>query len=95
MNNNIDRYMSRLNDRLMASAHIGYTLDEMEQIAAEHPERDDIRACIDEIKNGNKAKASEAWVIANRWSEHFDGISGDDDATDEPKDEPPASEADE
>ena len=78
MNNNIDRYMSRLNDRLMSSA-----------------QRDDIRACIDEIKNGNKAKASEAWVIANRWSEHFDGISGDDDATDEPKDEPPASEADE
>ena len=34
-------------------------------------------------------------MIANRWSEHFDGISGDDDATDEPKDEPPASEADE
>lgn len=100
MNNKIDRYMSRLNDRLMASAQqalndVGYALDEMECIAAEHPERDDIRACIDEIKNGNKAKASEAWAIANRWSEHFDGISVDDDATDEPKDEPPASEADE
>ncbi len=42
MNNNIDRYMSRLNDRLMASAQqalndIGYALDEMECIAAEHP----------------------------------------------------------
>ena len=41
MSNNIDRYMSRLNDRLMSSAQqalndIGYTLDEMEQIAAEH-----------------------------------------------------------
>ena len=59
MNNNIDRYMSRLNDRLMASAQqalndIGYALDEMECIAAEHPERDDIRACVEEIKNGNK-----------------------------------------
>ncbi len=83
MNNNIDRYMSRLNDRLMSSAQralddIGYTLDEMEQLAAERPEREDIRACIDEIKNGNKATTSEAWAIANRWSEHFDGISGDD-----------------
>ncbi len=83
MNNNIDRYMSRLNDRLMSSAQralddIGYTLDEMEQLAAERPEREDIRACIDEIKNGNKATTSEAWAIANRWSEHFEGVSGDD-----------------
>lgn len=87
MNNNIDRYMSRLNDRLMASAQqalndIGYALDEMEQIATEHPEREDIRACIDEIKNGNKVKASEAWAIANHWSEHFDGIGTGDSGAD-------------
>lgn len=93
MSNNIDRYMSRLNDRLMSSAQqalndIGYTLDEMEQIAAEHPEREDIRACIDDIKSGNKAKASEAWAIANRWSEHFDGISGGEDTDCDDKDEP-------
>ncbi len=91
MSNNIDRYMSRLNDRLMSSAQqalndIGYALDEMECIAAKHPERDDIRACIDEIKNGNKVKASEAWAIANHWSEHFDGISGDD-TDDAPKEQ--------
>lgn len=90
--NNIDRYMSRLNDRLMSSAQqalndIGYALDEMEQIAAEHPERDDIRACIEEIKNGNKAKASEAWAIANRWSAHFDGISVDDEPKEQENDE--------
>lgn len=93
MSNNIDRYMSRLNDRLMSSAQqalndVGYTLDEMEQIAAEHPEREDIRACIDEIKSGNKVKASEAWAIANHWSEHFDGIDGGEDDDCDDKGEP-------
>ncbi|MCM1368277.1 MAG: hypothetical protein NC184_05675 [Roseburia sp.] len=91
MANNIDRYLSRVNERLMSCAQrtldeIGYILDDLESIADQHPEREDIRACIDDIKGKAKKAATETWATANHWSEHFDGL-GDSD-TDEPKDEP-------
>lgn len=87
---NNDRYMSRLNERLMNTAQyalndINSVLDEMEMIAENNPDREDIRACIDEIKAKNKKGATESWTIANHWSEHFDGLGGED--TDSAKEE--------
>ncbi len=77
----IDSYMSRLCGRLMSTAQnaldaMNYALEEMEEIAAENPEREDIRACIDEVKKQNKASESANWAAANHWSDHFDGIAG-------------------
>ncbi len=47
MPNNLDRYMSRLNERLMSCAQraldeMNYLLDDMNNIAEQHPEREDI-----------------------------------------------------
>jgi hypothetical protein len=66
-----------------------YTIDEMEYIAQQNPEREDIRACIEEIKEKVKADESTHWAIINYWGEHFDGItaSDDDEAGDEDKDD--------
>lgn len=94
--NKVDRYMSRLNERLMTCAQrtldeLGYTLDEMEQIAEQYPAREDIRACIDEIKEKSKRAATESWATANHWSEHFDGLSGGVEE-DKPKEEEPKQE---
>lgn len=87
MSNNIDRYMSRLNDRLMSSAQqalndIGYALDEMEMAAENAPEREDIKACIAEVKIKSKKALTECWAAANHWSEHFDGIGTGDSGAD-------------
>lgn len=88
MANGLDRYMSRANERLMSCAQrtldeLNYIIDDMENIGAQCPEREDIRACIDEIKTKAKKAATESWVAANHWSEHFDGLSGDDDGEDD------------
>lgn len=97
---NIDRFMSRANERLMSCAQrtldeVGYVLDDMENIAEQCAEREDIRSCIDEVKGKIKKVATEAWAIANHWSEHFDGLGNktDDGESDEPFEE--ADDADE
>lgn len=103
----IDSQMSRLCGQLMSTAQNAldaqnYVLDEMEYIAQGNPDREDIRACIDEIKKQNKASESANWAAANHWSDHFDGISGtegeeteeDDKATVEDDDEATAEEDD-
>lgn len=85
----IDSQMSRLCGRLMSTAQNAldaqnYVLEEMEYIADANPDREDIRACIDEIKKQNKASESVNWAAANHWSDHFDGVAGkDDEASDE------------
>ena len=95
MANNVDRYMSRTNERLMSCAQrtldeIGYNLDDLESIAEQHSERDDIRACIAEIKEKGKKAATEMWAAANHWSEHFDGLSGNEkDEKETEADKPP------
>ncbi|MDE6473605.1 MAG: hypothetical protein K2L70_00700 [Clostridia bacterium] len=76
MPNNIDRYMSRLNERLMSCAQ--RALDDMNNIAEQRTEREDIRACIEEIKTKNKKAITESWATANHWSEHFNGLGGED-----------------
>lgn len=83
MANSIDRYMSRLNERLMSCAQraldeMNYLLDDMNNIAEQHPEREDILSCIEEIKAKNKKAVTESWATANHWSEHFDGLSTED-----------------
>lgn len=90
--NNIDRYMSRQNERLMSCSQrmldeLGYILDDMESVAAQHPEREDIRACINEVKAKTKQAATESWVAANHWSEHFDGLGGNDEKKEEKEEE--------
>lgn len=79
MARSIDGAVSRLCGRLMSTAQnaldaINYALEEMEYIAEQNPDREDIRACIEEIKKQNKGSESANWATANHWSEHFDGI---------------------
>lgn len=98
MPNNVDRYMSRLNERLMSCAQraldeMNYLLDDMNNIAEQHAEREDIRACIEEIKTKNKKAITESWATANHWSEHFDGLGGED--TDSAKEEDSKAEQEE
>ena len=78
--NNIDTSMARMCNRIMGATQnmldtLTYTLDEMEYLAQQNPGREDVTACIEEVKTKIKAKESESWVICNRWSEHFDGIT--------------------
>lgn len=96
MEQNIDSRMSRLCNRLMGCAQSAldaqnYALEEMEYILNENPDRDDVRACIEEIKAKNKASESENWATANHWAEHFDGIGGEetDDTEDTEEEESP------
>lgn len=82
MVNETDRFMSRINERLMSCAQrtldeLNYILDDMENIAAQCPAREDIRACANEVKIKTKKAVTEAWATANHWSEHFDGLGGD------------------
>lgn len=77
---NNDHYMSRLNERVMSCAQhaldeLGYVLDEMEMAAENNPGREDIKACVDEVKTKTKKALTECWAAANHWSEHFDGLS--------------------
>lgn len=88
MERNIDNRMSRLCGRLMSVAQNArdaqeYILEEMEYILEANPDREDVRACIDEIKAKNKASESVSWATANHWSEHFDNISAPADSDDD------------
>lgn len=98
MSRSIDGAMSRLCGRLMSCAQnaldtINYVLEEMELIAGQNPDREDIQACIDEIKAKNKASESQNWATANHWSEHFDGIDTGD-GEEEPAEEPAETDSD-
>ena len=87
---NIDHYMSRLNERLMGTSQsaldsVNYLLDDMNAIAEQNPEREDIRANISEVKSKIKKALTDCWAIANHWSEHFDGLcNGDKTENDDP-----------
>lgn len=88
MDHGVDNRMSRLCGRAMSVAagardSLEFILEEMEYIAEANPEREDIKACVDEIKTKCKASESENWAAANKWSEHFDGISTDSNDADE------------
>lgn len=83
MSRSIDGTMSRLCGRFMSCAQNAldaqnYALEEMEYLAEQNPDREDIRACIDELKQQNKASESANWATADHWSEHFDGIDAGD-----------------
>lgn len=91
MERNIDNQMSRLCNRLMSVAQSAldsqqYIIEEMEFIAEQNPEREDVKACIAEVKAKNKASESENWTTANHWGEHFDGISTEEEPADKPAD---------
>ncbi len=93
MANELERYMSRANERLMSCAQrtldeLGYILDDMERIADQCPGREDVRACIDEVKVKAKKAMTECWAAANHWSEHFDGLGGNEDTDSGEEDEP-------
>lgn len=93
MERNIDNQMSRLCGRLQSAAQNAldaqnYALEEMEYILAQNPDREDVRACMDEIKAKNKANESANWETANHWAEHFDGISVSEDSEEPSTEEP-------
>lgn len=84
-----DNSMSRLCNRLMSCAQqsldqLQYIIDDMEYTLAQNPEREDIKACIEDVKSKIKANESVNWTTANHWGEHFDSISAD--STDGPGD---------
>lgn len=92
MERNIDNVMSRICTRIMSAAQnaleaICYALEEMEYAAEANPDREDIRACIDEIKATNKANESANWAAANHWGEHFDGIGAPEEEAEETAEE--------
>lgn len=77
---NTDLSMARCCNRLMSAEQqaldaLSYALEEMEYLAQQHPDREDIRACIEEIKSKIKADEAKHWAICNHWGEHFDGIA--------------------
>lgn len=87
--NHIDSYMSRLNDRVMSGAQhaideLNYALDEMQMAADDNPEREDIKACVAEVKAKSKKALAECWAAANHWSEHFEGLSNGEKTDDDP-----------
>ena len=79
--NHIDSYMSRLNDRVMSGAD-------------DNPEREDIKACVAEIKAKSKKALAECWAAANHWSEHFEGLSNGEKTDDDPTEKKPADDTD-
>lgn len=92
MEHSADNRMSRLCGRAMSVAasargSLEYVLEEMEYIAEANPEREDIKACVDEIKAKCKASESENWATANHWSEHFDGLGGEEETDNDEEDE--------
>lgn len=92
MSRSIEGSISRLCGRLMSCAQtafdtINYVLEEMEFLAEQHPEREDISACIGEIKSQNKANETANWATANHWGEHFDGIDGGGESAEDNSDE--------
>ncbi len=99
---NIDKHMGRLNERVMSGAQhaldeLDYALDEMEAAAEGNPDREDIKACVAEVKAKSKKALAECWAAANHWSEHFDGLNNGEKAEkDDPseKKEQPAEETD-
>lgn len=97
--NHIDSYMSRLNDRVMSGAQhaideLNYALDEMQMAADDNPEREDIKACVAEIKAKSKKALAECWATANHWSEHFEGLSNGEKTDDDPTEKKPADDTD-
>lgn len=97
--NHIDSYMSRLNDRVMSGAQhaideLNYALDEMQMEADDNPEREDIKACVAEIKAKSKKALAECWAAANHWSEHFEGLSNGEKTDDDPTEKKPADDTD-
>lgn len=76
----VDNSMSRHCNRLMSNIQqlidsLAYNLEEMEWLQEQNPEREDIKACIDDIKTKVKAAESTHWVLLNNWSEHFDSVT--------------------
>ena len=87
---NIEQSMTRLCNRLMENAQgslneLTYTLDEMSYNAEQSGKREDIEACMKEVKEKVKSSVAEHWAILNKWAEHFDGITPPDESDGEQK----------
>lgn len=94
--NSPDNQMSRVCNRVMSAAQsaldtLQYVIEDAEFYAGQHPDREDIKACEDEIKTKCKTAISEVWAIANHWGEHFDSISVGKDADEQGAAEPISS----
>lgn len=77
---NIEQSMARLCNRLMENAQsslteLTYILDEMAYNTEQSGQREDIEACMKEIKEKVKSGVAEHWAVLNKWAEHFDGIT--------------------
>ena len=99
MEHSADNRMSRLCGRAMSVAasareSLEYVLEEMEYIAEANPEREDIKACVAEIKAKSKKALAECWAAANHWSEHFEGLSNGEKTDDDPTEKKPADDTD-
>lgn len=91
MANTIDARVARICERFKSNAQsalnaMAYDIEDLEYIAAENPDREDIQACLAELKATNKAGENTSWVTANKWAEHFDGIESTADGDEESAD---------
>lgn len=80
MANTIESRVSSICERFKSAAQsaldsMGYAIEDLEYIAEANPNREDIQACLAELKSTNKANENTNWVTANKWAEHFDGIN--------------------
>lgn len=96
MANTIESRVARICERLKSAAQSAldsmiYAIEDLEYIAEANPDREDIQACLAELKSTNKANENVSWVTANKWAEHFDGINP---ATDEDGEKSPAADTD-
>lgn len=80
MTNSVDARVSSICERFKSAAqsaldNMAYAIEDLQYIAEANPDREDIQACFAELKATNKANENQNWVTANKWSEHFDGIT--------------------
>lgn len=80
MANTIESRVASICERFKSAAQsaldsMGYAIEDLEYIAEANPDREDIKACLAELKSTNKANENTNWVTANKWAEHFDGIN--------------------
>ncbi len=80
MANTIESRVASICERFKSAAQsaldsMSYAIEDLEYIAEANPDREDIQACLAELKSTNKANENTNWVTANKWSEHFDGIN--------------------
>lgn len=81
---NVDQSMALICERLKSTAQralddINFVISYIENIAEGCEGREDILACLSDIKSKIKASENQNWVTALHWCDHFDDIADEGD----------------